>query len=546
MKKSEITTKVIDHHGIVAGACLDLEIAKKINARIASKDPRRIIQPGEAVAAMIINGLGFTNRRLYLTPQFFQSKAIEKLFGKKIEADALNDHALGKALDEISEYGTTKMFGEIAFEIAMKHGLLGKNAHLDSTSFVLHGQYEGALENEHVIEVTHGFSKDHRPDLKQVMLSLVVTGPASVPVWMEPTSGNSSDKKTFHETAKRVRDFQKQLKTGHDFIWIGDSALYTPEKLLSHKNSFLWVSRVPETIKECQKLLEMPDESLDWQIGEDGYRCSEITSNYGEIKQRWILVSSEQAYDREKKTFEKRIARDHEALEKECWHLSKQFFACEADARKVVAEIQGRYKFFLLQVQTVEVEKYVKSGRPAKNSAKQALGVKIICTITKNENVIEIALRKKGRFVLATNVLDSDKMPMMTVLKEYKEQQAVEGGFRFLKDPWFMVDSFFLKNRKRIEALMMVMTLCLLVYNFLQHKIRASLKAKNQTLPNQLGKLVQNPTPRWIFQIMEGIAVVKIFDKVLKTANIVITNIDAIRRKIIQLLGPTTCKIYEI
>ena len=76
------------------------------------------------------------------------------------------------------------------------------------------------------------------------------------------------------------------------------------------------------------------------------------------------------------------------------------------------------------------------------------------------------------------------------MLKEYKEQQGVEGGFRFIKDPWFMVDSIFLKSATRIEALMMVMTLCLLVYNFAQHRLRDSLKQHNTTIPNQLDKPV--------------------------------------------------------
>lgn len=544
--KSEITTQVMDHYGIVAGACLDLKIAQKINQRIASKDPRRIVQPGEAAVAMIINGLGFTNRRLYLTPQFFKSKAIENFFDSKIKAEDLDDHALGKALDEVADYGASKMFGEIAFEIATEHNLLGKKAHIDSTSFVLHGQYEGALANENAVEIKHGFSKDHRPDLKQIMLSLVVTGTANTPVWMEPMDGNSSDKKSFHETVQRVQEFQTQLKINHKFIWIADSAFYTPEKLLAHGKDLLWVSRVPETIKDCQNLIEKPDESFSWQNGEDGYRCVETTSSYGNINQRWILVSSEQAYKREKITFEKKMAKDQKVLEKECWHLGNQLFSCEADAQVAVAKLQKRYQFFLLQTQIASAEKYIKQGRPVEGAEKQILGVKISCGVEKNESAIKVALRKKGRFVLATNDLNSIAMPMAAILQQYKEQQGVEGGFRFLKDPWFMIDSFFLKKRKRIEALMMIMTLCLLVYNFLQHKIRSMLKLKNETLPNQLDKQVQNPTPRWIFQIMEGIAVVKICDNASNICNILITNLDVLRCKIIQLLGPTTCNIYGI
>ena len=77
---SDIKTMVMDHHGLVAAVCRDLGIIDKINARVGSKDPRRVIQPGLAVAAMIINGLGFTNRRLYLSPQFFERYAMNHEF----------------------------------------------------------------------------------------------------------------------------------------------------------------------------------------------------------------------------------------------------------------------------------------------------------------------------------------------------------------------------------------------------------------------------------------------------------------------------------
>ncbi len=88
------------------------------------------------------------------------------------------------------------------------------------------------------------------------------------------------------------------------------------------------------------------------------------------------------------------------------------------------------------------------------------------------------------------------------MLGDYKTQQDVEGGFRFLKDPWFMLDSVFLKKPSRISALMMVMTLCLMVYNVAEHRMRKNLVANEETLPNQKGKAISNPTLRWVFQII--------------------------------------------
>jgi transposase len=86
---------------------------------------------------------------------------------------------------------------------------LSKTNHLDTTSLSVHGEYDGN-DNSKVIEVTHGFSKDHRPDLKQVVLSLVVNGPSALPLWMEPLDGNNSDKTSFHETIKQVERLLKK------------------------------------------------------------------------------------------------------------------------------------------------------------------------------------------------------------------------------------------------------------------------------------------------------------------------------------------------
>jgi transposase len=82
------------------------------------------------------------------------------------------------------------------------------------------------------------------------------------------------------------------------------------------------------------------------------------------------------------------------------------------------------------------------------------------------------------------------------ILEKYKEQQAPERGFAFLKDPLFFADSVFLKNSQRVETMAMLMKLCLLVYSIGQRQIRASLQTAKTGIKNQLGKLTQRPTLR--------------------------------------------------
>lgn len=293
-------------------------------------------------------------------------------------------------------------------------------------------------------------------------------------------------------------------------------------------------------------LRERPETNINWVDMEKGYKISPVKSSYGGLEQRWILVYSAQAYKREQKTLEKNLLKKADALEKTLWHLGNNIFGCRKDAESALKTVNKKHPLFKIESTLIEQMKYHKKGRPGVLDEKTSVGYKIQTTFTHNIEAIDKLLNKKGRFILATNDFSQNYTDCM-VLNDYKEQQNVEGGFRFIKDPWFMVDSIFLKSPKRIEALMMVMTLCLLVYNVAQYKLMQSLLAKAETVPNQLGKEVQNPTMRWIFQIMEGIGIIRIFDELLgKPIKEMITNLNALRRKIIYHFGETACIMYGL
>ena len=128
------------------------------------------------------------------------------------------------------------------------------------------------------------------------------------------------------------------------------------------------------------------------------------------------------------------------------------------------------------------------------------------------------------------------------MLQQYKEQSCVESSFKFMKNNAFELDSFFLKTPERITALMMVMTLCLMVYNFAQAHMRQCLKESGETLPNQLGKPVQNPTMKWIAELMNGVAVVTIATNHQKHR--VVTNVKPVHQQIISYFGQYALEIY--
>lgn len=100
--KDTFSTQNLDHLGIVAGVCQQVP------------NEGRKVSVGQTVQAMVLNGLGFVGRALYLTPEFYRTKPVDLLIGEGIEADDLNSDSLGKALDYLHDAGITEVFAKMA------------------------------------------------------------------------------------------------------------------------------------------------------------------------------------------------------------------------------------------------------------------------------------------------------------------------------------------------------------------------------------------------------------------------------------------------
>lgn len=478
-----IKTEYLGHLVLIASTIKELGLVEKINQRLKlDKSKGGKISHGHRTASMILNGLGYINRTLYLSSHFFEDKPLDLLLGIDITADNINDDMLGRHLDEIVRYGTTKFFSEIAMEICLEQDLLGKSHHLDTTTLTLYGDYENYPNASPLPSL--GYSKDHRPDLKQVTLSLTQAGAANIPIWMEALDGNASDKKTFQETAKLIENFYKQLKDAPDnVLFVVDAAFYVPEKLAELSN-VKWITRVPAIYQEAKQLLTTAAKDLKWQSLTKGYESSAMQIELGGIKQRWLLVQSQQAKKRELKTFYKRLHKEFEAQQKILWHLGNQTFACQADAIKALQKIEKKLCYHLMQYDVVPVMKYSSKGRPKKDEQPECVGHQCRAYLASDLDKIKHEIDCLGRFILGTNELNEKLLSDADILFEYKAQTHIEAGFRFIKQDSFELNHIFLKNPNRIGALMMIMTLCLVVYNFAQYRFRQMLDDKNTVVPN--------------------------------------------------------------
>jgi transposase len=139
------------------------------------------------------------------------------------------------------------------------------------------------------IEITHGYSRDYRPDLKQFTLSLITSGDGDVPLYLRVGNGNDADKAVFTEV---IAEFQQQWQAAEPEVYVADSALYSEENLKALGKT-PWISRVPATIAEAQQLMQSLPQEMFVPSCLDNYAIAEVCSIYAGVPQRWLVVQSE-------------------------------------------------------------------------------------------------------------------------------------------------------------------------------------------------------------------------------------------------------------
>jgi transposase len=539
-KPQPYRTLILDHLGLVAGMFEELGITEVIDKATQQDPATRIVTAGHAVKAMVLNGLGFINQQLYLVPHFFQNKPISRLIAPGIQASHLNDDTLGRALDTLYNFGVTELYSLIAATAATRLGLTPKFRHLDTTSFHVDGRYNSAeAPDEQIVHITQGYSRDHRPDLNQVMLELVVEHQAGIPVLMQPLSGNSSDSKVFGQV---VSDHIAQLHTPFSSTYlVADSALYSAENLHKLAETRLkWITRVPATLTEAQEVLAQAQPATMASLRE-GYRYAVVASSYGGVAQRWVLIYSEQRQPQAQRTVDKQWRKQSDQEVKAFRTLCRTAFACEADAQQALARFARDVQTTFLSESTVcPTPHYGQRGRPGPGAQPDQIVYHITGALASRLTDRQALVDQQSCFILATNELDEGLLSTQAVLDGYKGQARAERGFRFLKDPQFLASSLYLKKPERIMALLMVMTVCLLVYAALEYRIRTALKEHGATFPDQKGQRTQNPTARWVFHYFVGIHVLYIPGQ-----GLMILNLTDEHQHLLELLGKRYAWFYR-
>lgn len=536
MDSSKYDVKRLDHLGLVAGFCKEIGLSEWVDTYFPKESHNSHINNGQLFVAMLLNGLGFVSRTLHVYPEYFKDIPTELLLGEGILPRHINDDVLGRFLDSLYEKGVSSLYHELAYKVVKHLDLPCRSLNLDATSFHLDGEYHRDIDAQ-AIQITQGYSRDHRPDLNQVVLNLITENKAGIPLYMKACSGNTQDSKSFKEI---IKQHISSLKAAYkNTYFIGDAALYTEETIqaLASEEQF-FITRVPQKLKEAKALIAQA-KSAEWNPLDEGYSGHWATSEYGGIPQRWLLIKSSQAKAREEHILNKVITKSTESSLKSFNRLCRKAFSCEADAKKAAEEWQKEQEFTTLgEVSIIEEKQHAKRGRPSLDAAYTSQFY--ITGLLSTSLCLKIqAQETKGLFIIATNDC-SEKLSMQFILDEYKSQQAVERGFRFLKSPDFLTSSLFLKKPERIEALLMVMTSCLMVYASIEYQIRKTLTDNNASFPDMKKKPTQKPTAKWVFFCFQGVSVLTI-----KDTHQVVTNMMDRQRVMLNCLGKSYSEFYS-
>ena len=384
----------------------------------------------------------------------------------------LNRHVLSRYLDEVYELGAEKLFVQCARKAARKLDLKISKAHIDSTSF----HYDGSEKDEEEcsLRIAPGHSRDHRPDLQQVISLMISDGSSKLPLYQREISGNTHDNKSFWETLTQawsliIEQF-KDLK-----YLVGDSALYSEENIInSQENNIKIVTRVPDCTnlaKECfaEALNEagaMADIEPEAPDGVKCMWCEDAVVGGQTIK--LLLIVNRNLKEQKTAAVQRRAQKEYEKLTQKLKKLYTDLCQCSKDAEKAVEELLKSCKLCVLSgIEYEEVYKHIARGRPRKGEPAPTVFACVKGNVMINENAEKAAIAQETLYLIAANDTKQEWKPA-ELLSTYKRQSVIERYWRPFKDPTLFLDALYLKTPHRITALLWVLSTALLVYSCLE------------------------------------------------------------------------------
>lgn len=433
---SIVEVRDLNHLGILALIWDDLDLTGVLNQAIGT-DPQMNMTPGLALKAMVLDVLCGRTALYQMEHRWESVMPYQKLLGPSVHPNDLNDTSLGRHLDRMHRAGCSKVFDAVCLRAILHEKLsVRRPLNLDSSSKVMFGAYRNS-DRPDVISVTHGHSKDHRPDLLQLMFGLMVDADG-VPVLGRVLDGNTEDKSWFGRVIRHLRCWQKGLPEG-PLEFVGDAALINePNVRAAQDNDIILTGRSPRTVGACLEMvndaLKKPDAWVDLGVlaadpNGTRYQGQRMERQVFGVDMQVGIYRAATSQQRARRSAERRAKRALVAARKEAKALAAMDHHCEPDALEAMAAARTRLAGALLQGTgeiTTEYKPIAKGrGRPSKDLQGPIQQVyRIALNFEIDQHAVETQARDESCFV----IVHTGKAPLSEaeILSRYKSQATIE------------------------------------------------------------------------------------------------------------------------
>ncbi len=520
---------------------------------LPKEDGRTKLSPTKALLVLLRNLL-LSREPIYGLGEWAARHAPDLLGLTEDEVDLLNDDRVGRALDKLFAADVSSLVLSVATHVVKEFGLRLDELHNDSTSVSFFGAYSAAAESRRVfgrptLAVTFGHNKDHRPDLKQLLLILTVTADGGVPLHFRAASGNVTDDTTHRDTW----DLLCQLTGRRDFLYVADSKLATRENMAYlHQRQGRFVTVLPKTRSEDAVFRALATTGqITWRLlWEKTDQDGEVIDRYSTSDQptssaegyRVVWYHSQRKAEQDAVARAGRIQRALKELAslREKLHSPRTRYRQESKVQKAVAEILQSCRaetWIVAEVEPKEVETFrqARRGRPGKDTPYvRNVTTRFELAYRIDDARVAEDAKSDGIFPLITNVADLSELDL---LKTYKRQPTIEKRFSQLKTD-FEVAPVYLKAVHRIQALLCVYFLALLLEALLERELRQAMQRKEiDSLPlYPEGRACRRPTTRRVLDLFEPIQR-HALTRGKRPAEVLVTDLPHIQRRVLNLLG---------
>ena len=467
--------------------------------------------------------LSIGKQPLYELPAWVDSIDLRSIGYADYDPQRFNDDRFGRALDRLYAADRASLMTELVRRVVTTFDLDLSRIHNDSTTIKAFGAYPGKTRSG--VELKRGHSKDHRPDLKQLVFSLSLCADGAVPVHHKVYPGNRTDDTTHIETWNTLR----QITPSADFLYVADCKLCTDEQLTyltDHGGRAITI--IPETwaeVAEFKTTLRSTRKNKKeiWRRPKPGQnQQSEYFSVFvGEYftRQRgyrihWIHSSEKRLRDRASR--ENRLLKSESALMAINARINTRNLKQRSAIEAAVSAILDQYDTAtLLDLRIGDSREHatrqIGRGRPGKNTRFRTLTHQFhTLAWSRNLTALKRDARTDGLFPL---LCTDSSLSAKEVLVAYKYQPRLEKRFSQFKGIHHAAPLLF-KKISRIEANCFVFFIALIIQALIEREVRMQMHHDGinalPVYPEQ--RDAERPTTNKISDVFEPVSTYSIID----------------------------------